>query len=295
MSALAQIEVRYEVIVIDDGSTDGTAEVAAAMSPAVRVVRHGTNRGLPAARNTGIRESRYNLVAFLDADDWWVPNKLAIQATAFAAAADLGVVFSDFRGVDPAGQPAGWQGGLASQLPGLGLRLLPLSQDVFRLDGLVAHALIRHTSFMHPSTVVVRRSAVDDAGPFDESLRHMEDLEMWIRLSTRCSVAFVTHLLAIVEQRPNSLGRQSVRADEYLIRLYADLPRRVPDMSAELLDHVRGVLAVKHAGLGWHYRTAGDRPTARRHYWASLQYQFRARTLAALARSFFPASQSTGR
>ncbi len=294
-SALAQTGVRHEVIVVDDGSTDDSGNVANGVDPAVRVVRHPQNRGLPAARNTGIREARGGLVAFLDADDWWETDKLAAQARVLVAAPDLGVVFSDFRGVDPAGRADGWQGGLTAQLPGLGLALAPVGADGYRLDGPVAHALIRHTSFMHPSTVTVRREVIEAAGGFDESFRHMEDLEMWIRLAGRTRVGFVARPLVVVEQRPNSLGRQTARADEYFVRLYAGLPGQVRDMPADLRAHVREVLADKHAGLAWHYRTSGDRAAARRHYLAALRYQFRPRTLAALARTFLPHARGAAR
>ena len=289
-SALRQDGVSAEVIVVDDGSADGSADIAAAVDPAVRVLRHEANRGLPAARNTGIRAARGAWVAFLDSDDWWAADKLAAQAALAAAAPELGTVFSDFAGVDLDGKPSGWQGGLVGQLPGLGLALVPVAAGGYRLDGPVAHALIRHTSFMHPSTVAVRRAVFDAAGFFDEDFRHMEDLEMWMRLATHSRVGLVGRVLTHVEQRPNSLGRQTRRAGEYMIRLYAGLPERFPDMPPDLRAHVARFVEAKHLGLGWHYRAANDLPAARRHYRAALRHKLRLRTLAALARTYLPAA-----
>jgi glycosyltransferase involved in cell wall biosynthesis len=289
ISALHQKSVQHEVIVVDDGSTDGSGDIAAAVDPVVRVIRHETNRGLPAARNTGIRAARGNMIAFLDSDDWWVEEKLAAQAALFDAAPDVGVVFSDFAGVDLEGRPSGWQGGLYDQLPNLDLTLIPIiTQDSYRLVGNVNFALIRHTSFMHPSTVTARREVFDLSGLFDEELRHMEDLEMWIRFATHTQIGLVNRVLVHIEQRPNSLGRQTSRANEYIIRLYSGFLSRFPNLPTELREHISRVLEATHIGLGWHYRTIGNLSAARQHYWDSLRQKIRLRTLAALIRTYLP-------
>jgi glycosyltransferase involved in cell wall biosynthesis len=80
-SALQQTYAPYEVIVVDDGSTDGSAAVAEAFVPRVRVIRQA-NAGCGAARNTGVRNASGSLLAFLDADDLWTPEKLAWQVAA---------------------------------------------------------------------------------------------------------------------------------------------------------------------------------------------------------------------
>ncbi|HEY1186256.1 MAG TPA: glycosyltransferase family A protein, partial [Gemmata sp.] len=142
-SALGQQGVRHEVIVVDDGSADGSGDLVAALGPAVRLIRHESNRGLPAARNTGIRAARGERIAFLDSDDWWAADKLAAQGALFDAAPELGTVFCDFAGVDLGGRASGWQGGLVDQLPRFGLDLAPVCTGGYRLGGSVTHALIR--------------------------------------------------------------------------------------------------------------------------------------------------------
>lgn len=114
-SILAQLEPGDEVIVADDGSTDGTAALLAGYGPPVRhlALTHG---GAGAARNAAWRVARGPLVAFLDSDDRWLPGKLQLQRTLLAARRELACCFSDFHtagedGIERAGGLAGWLGG----------------------------------------------------------------------------------------------------------------------------------------------------------------------------------------
>ena len=108
-SVQAQTEPAWEMILIDDGSTDGSrglAEGLAAEDPRLRVIGFAANRGAAAARNAGIRAARGRFVAFLDADDRWYPEKLALQL-GFMAREGVPFVFASYRRIDPAGRPLG--------------------------------------------------------------------------------------------------------------------------------------------------------------------------------------------
>jgi len=108
-SVRAQSLGDWEMILVDDGSTDGSRALArglAAADPRLRVLARADNGGAAAARNDGIRAARGRLIAFLDADDRWYPDKLARQ-TAFMAAGGHGLVFSGYRRVAPDGTPLG--------------------------------------------------------------------------------------------------------------------------------------------------------------------------------------------
>jgi glycosyltransferase involved in cell wall biosynthesis len=162
-SVVAQRGVELEVVVVDDGSADGTGEVVAGLGDRrVRLVRHPRPQGVSAARNRGIAEARGAWVAFLDDDDLWAPDKLARQLAAVRrerrAWAVAGAVSVDERLHVLTGEPP----------------LLPerIAADLPRYNCVPAGA----------SNVVVHADLLASAGGFDPGLRHMADWDLWIRL-----------------------------------------------------------------------------------------------------------------
>jgi teichuronic acid biosynthesis glycosyltransferase TuaG len=108
-SVRAQSFADWEMLIVDDGSTDGSGALAgelAAAEPRLRVLGGAVRRGAAAARNQGIRAARGRHIAFLDADDLWRPEKLAVQL-GYMAATGAGLVFSAYRRIDAAGRPLG--------------------------------------------------------------------------------------------------------------------------------------------------------------------------------------------
>jgi glycosyltransferase involved in cell wall biosynthesis len=287
-SALAQTFPSREILVVDDGSTDATVAIAQEFGDAIRLVRHEKNRGLPAARNTGIQASRGQFIALFDSDDWWEPEKLAEQMKLFKAAPAVDVVFCDFLSVEQTGGPGWFQGGTLKDLLSKGLKGHAAGDNGFVFEGSVANDLVRHLSFMHPSTVVVRRGAFDRVGLFNEEHLWFEDLEMWIRLAVKCQVGMVDRNLVWVELRSDSMGHRSWKLAEYWIRLYKSLDKIVPNMPPDVVKHARRVCAQEHLGLGWYHRTQGDGAKARQHYVASLGYEFRFSTLLRWCRAWWP-------
>lgn len=196
-SVLAQTHADFEVIVVDDGSTDDTrAAVARFTDPRVRYVWQ-ENAGLSAARNTGIREARFPFVGFLDADDAWAPEFLARALARFdELGSDCALVATDTSRIDadshplPANRHArtsdAWSGELAAR--NFCLRNRPLS-----------------------SSVVIRRAVFDECGNFDPALKSSEDRDMWIRIAERHRASFIPEPLARIRRHGANMSRNAPR------------------------------------------------------------------------------------
>jgi len=187
-SALAQTVADVEVIVVDDGSTDGTVRVLSGFGdPRLRVIRQ-PNRGVSAARNAGIAAARAPYVGFIDGDDAWEPNKAERHLALMESDPSIGISFSHSLWMDAGGRLDG--------------RVLftPLERPVLR-DMLVRNVL------GNGSSPVVRADCLAAAGPFDEDLPTCEDWEMWVRVlrDTGMTARLVPEALTRYRVNPDSL------------------------------------------------------------------------------------------
>jgi glycosyltransferase involved in cell wall biosynthesis len=168
-SVLAQTFRDFECIIVDDGSTDGSADLVPS-DPRIRIICQ-THAGVSVARNRGIAEARSGLIALLDADDEWDANYLAALAE------------------------------LASRYPEAGMLTLghrARGQEVRAPhDGVVEYfGASRRERFVHTSSTAVRRWALEDVGVFNPALSAGEDLELWARLAARYPVAASRRIVA---------------------------------------------------------------------------------------------------
>ncbi len=186
VSALCQTRTPDEVIVVDDGSTDGSPGVVSSFGEPVRLVRR-PHRGISAARNTGLRAARGDLVAWLDADDVWEPQKLSLELPLFRDPA-VGLVYGRHRTFD-AGRNLGapWP----AELP---------QGDVF--------AALYFSCFPPNSSVVARHAALVEAGGFDEALEAAVDFDLWLRVSLRWHFAAVPAPVSRRRHHPGQVSRR---------------------------------------------------------------------------------------
>ncbi len=204
-SVLDQTIDDIEVIVVDDEPSDEAAEVVRRIEdPRVCYIAHETNRGLSAARNTGISAARAPYAAFLDDDDEWAPAKLERQLEAMHAHDDQVVVTSFELWRRPDGSET--------------------LRDI-RLDGDVHPALLRD-DIVHMVTLLAPTEVLRSSGGFDEHLFHHEDLDMALRLSQEYHFVTVPEPLTVVHVSPGSLSRNidnRIHALERIINKYREL------------------------------------------------------------------------
>lgn len=195
-SVAAQTLRPAEVIVVDDGSADGTAAVAAAHPLGVRLLAHEANRGSPAALRTALAAAGHDLVAFLDADDEWLPGKLAAQMAALAETPDAAMIATGFANIAPDGRQR-WTYG---------------AEPAAREGAEFWKALLEHSMVAKPS-VLTRVSLIERAGGPDPALAVAEDQDLWIRLALLGPVRYLPQVLLRVHDAPASLMKRQRAAD----------------------------------------------------------------------------------
>jgi glycosyltransferase involved in cell wall biosynthesis len=196
-SVFSQTFDDWQILLVDDGSTDNTADVVAPFldrfGSKIRFIRQ-SNRGLPAARNTAIRASTAEFLALLDADDLWLPCRLSESLKALAERPQAGLAYGLITYIDSEGRLGGTFEGNRRNAQG---RIAP-------------YIYMRQVELPCP-TITFRRRCIDVVGIFDEAMRATEDRDLWLRIALRYEVAFVPKVLAYYRVSPNSMSADSQR------------------------------------------------------------------------------------
>ena len=203
-SVLYQTFTDYEIIVVDDGSSDHTVEILSLFEPYLTLLVHPENRGVSAARNTGIRATSAPLIAFLDSDDYWMPEKLALQVSFFSSHPEAIACQTQEqwirkgRRVNPAKKhrkPGGW-----------------IFEPSLKL------------CLVSPSAAMVRRDLLDEVALFDETLPVCEDYDLWLRISCRYPIHLLDREVVIKEGgAPDQLSSSMPGMDRFRIQSMVNL------------------------------------------------------------------------
>lgn len=197
-SVLQQSLHATEIILVDDGSDDQTKELMSSHYPQVKYLQQN-NRGVSAARNLGIQHSHCEWIAFLDSDDRWQTNKLEKQVSSLTAQPEYKICHSDEIWIRN------------------GVRVNPMNKHAKRGGYIFEHCLPRCA--ISPSSVVLHKSVFEEFGLFDESLPACEDYDLWLRLTARLSILYLSDKLVIkYGGHEDQLSRQHWGMDRFRVR-----------------------------------------------------------------------------
>ncbi|UVF18430.1 glycosyltransferase [Microvirga terrae] len=208
-SVRRQSETNWELLLIDDGSTDKSVAIArraAELDPRLRLVfNSGEQRGAAAARNLGLRSARGEFVSFLDADDLYEPDALANAVAALKDNPKAGMVYGPSRWWHPGNNEQDWTESVAG-----------LTQSLHHPPDLLIHVILLQRGHV-PCTcgVLIRREVIDTVGGFEEQFRLYEDQTLWVKVFLSSPVSVIDTCMARYRQHPESVSALAMESGEY--------------------------------------------------------------------------------
>ena len=243
----------FEIIIVDDGSTDNTRQVVKNInSPKIKYI-YQDNSGRPAhARNRALKETRGEYIAFLDSDDLWLPHKLELQVKFLDKHQDVGLVYSQAK--------------IFGKTKGI-FAIPPVAR--FARTGWMFDELLK-INFIPTLTTLVRKKCLDRIGYFDEDpgLTSIEDYELWLRLSKEYQIGFIDQLLAEYRVHSTNLSGDFLKRLKYRLYMLQKIDGKIgtPDSLK------KQILSMLHRRMAKEYIFSGDYANALKEIKISQKY-----------------------
>lgn len=266
-SALEQDYPNVEVIVVDDGSTDETCDILDTYRDRIVAVRQN-NAGASVARNVAIERAQGEYLAFLDADDLWLPTKLSRQIAHLETNSDVGMVYSDWLEWAPD------ESGEYSLPPIPETDVGDLSIDPENSGWLYNKFLV--DCIVHTTTAVIRRSIVQQVGQFDLDLKRGQDYDYWCRVSRVTRIDKLQAVMSLYRIHSDSITHKPHATNYGYLVVTKALDRwgRVgPDGTETPRRIVNRLLARMAFGYGYNHYVAGDPTLARDAFWRCIRHR----------------------
>jgi glycosyltransferase involved in cell wall biosynthesis len=197
-SALEQDYENKEIIVVDDGSTDSTPTILRSFEDRITILKQ-TNAGPGPARNRGLKHAKGTYIAFLDADDWWVPEKLRWQVKYLQQHPEVGAVYSRWMC---------WYPNAEGSFSYPSMPPVVRSPSIVPEDSGSIYTRLLFECCLLTSTVLLRRSVVEEVGLFNEGLLRGQDYDYWLRLSRVSQIHKLDHALALYRQHEDNIVKK---------------------------------------------------------------------------------------
>jgi glycosyltransferase involved in cell wall biosynthesis len=257
-SVLNQSYRDFEIIVVDDGSTDNTRDVLSAFGNHIKYIRQD-NKGPSSARNVGINASKGEFIAFLDSDDYYMKPNLEIKISFLESNPEIGWVYSDWSYVDDEDND-------------IEKGSLKFKYSEKKLYGNIFEELLKSRNFISPCTVVVRKSILEDIGHFDPLIPSQEEYDLWLRISLKYPVYYIGKVLVGVTLHSASLSKNFTK--------WAQGNSIIADKLKDLIPHdfqgrqklMNKIIADKHTFLGRDFCQRGQFYKAIHEYCNSIKH-----------------------
>jgi glycosyltransferase involved in cell wall biosynthesis len=257
ISVLTQTYQDFEIIVVDDGSTDNTKDVVLYFGNQIRYMRQD-NRGPSSARNAGIEASRGKFIGFLDSDDYFMKRNLEIKIPFLESNPQIGWVYSDWKYVDDEDNY-------------IERGSLKFKYSEKKLYGNIFEELLKSRNFISPCTVVVRKSVLEDIGHFDPLIPSQEEYDLWLRISLKYPVYYIDDILVNVTLHSGSLSKNFTKWVQGNSIIADKLKHLIPNDWKNRRQILDKILADKHTFIGRDFFQKGQFNEAIDEFWQSIK------------------------